>query len=101
MARSHEPYGHPDEDGPDLDVVRLFRKGIFPPVDTEGDALDRIIDRCWTGWYESIGDLAEATAAQLPGAADMSAATTFSAEYCAQKREECRRLVEEGLLDYE
>lgn len=43
-------------------------------------------------------DLAEA-AAQLPGAVDMGAATTFSAEYCSQKRNECFRLIQKGLLE--
>lgn len=98
MTRGHEPYGHPEEDSPDLDVVRLFKLGVFPRVDAEGDAVDCVIDRCWAGGYESVKDLAEA-AAQLPGAADMGAATTFSTEYCAQKRDECCRLVEQGLLE--
>ncbi|KAL2186539.1 kinase-like protein [Thermothelomyces heterothallicus CBS 203.75] len=97
MTRGHEPYGHP-EDNPELDVVRLFKEGIFPHLNTEGDELDCIIDRSWTGYYESIKDLAE-VAAHLPGARDMGAATTFSAEYCARKRNECRQLVQEGLLE--
>ncbi|KAH8907500.1 hypothetical protein BR93DRAFT_944580 [Coniochaeta sp. PMI_546] len=98
MTRGHEPYEDPEYDGPELDVVRLFKEGVFPRVDAEGDALDCIIDRCWAGRYESTKDLAEA-AAQLPGAVDIGAATTFSAEYCAQKRVECCRLVQEGLLE--
>lgn len=98
MTRGHEPYGHPQEDNPELDVVKLFKEGVFPRLNAERDAVDYIIDRCWAGWYESIKDLAEA-AAQLPGAVDMGAATTFSAEYCARNRNECCRLIQEGLLD--
>ncbi|KAK4034362.1 hypothetical protein C8A01DRAFT_49254 [Parachaetomium inaequale] len=98
MTRGHEPYGHPEEDNPELDVVRLFKEGVFPRVNAEGDVLDCIIDRCWAGWYESIKDLAEA-AAQLLAAVDMSAATTFSTEYCAQKRNKCCRLIQKGLLE--
>lgn len=98
MTRGHEPYGSPDEDSPELDIVGLFKRGIFPHVDPEGDVLDYIIDRCWTGWYESIKDLA-GTATHLPGATDMGGATTFSADYCAKKRDECCLLIQEGLLE--
>ncbi|KAK3332120.1 kinase-like domain-containing protein [Cercophora scortea] len=98
MTRGHEPYGHPEEDDPELDVVGLFKKGVFPRLNAEGDVLDCIIDRCWAGWYDSMKDLAEA-AAQLSGAVDMGAATTFSAEYCSQKRDECLRLIQNGLLE--
>jgi len=59
--------------------------------------MDRIIDRCWTAWYDSVKDLADA-ATHLPGATDMGAATAFSTDYCAQKRG-CCRLVQEGLLE--
>ncbi|KAK4236027.1 kinase-like domain-containing protein [Achaetomium macrosporum] len=97
MTRGHEPYGHPEDD-PELDVVSLFKEAVFPVVNAEGDVLDCIIDRCWAGCYELIKHLAEA-AAQLPGAVEMGAATTFSVEYCAQKRDECRQLVQQGLLE--
>jgi atypical protein kinase C zeta type len=46
LTRGHEPYEHPD-DSPDLDIVGLFRKGIFPPLQPQDDAMDCIIDRCW------------------------------------------------------
>lgn len=98
MTRGHEPYGHPEEDNPELDIVGLFKEGVFPRVNATGDVLDYIIARCWAGWYESIKDLAEA-ASQLPGAIDMGAATIFSAEYCAQRRNECCQLVQKGLLE--
>ncbi len=100
MTRGHEPYEHPEDDSPDLDVVDLFQRGIFPHVDAKGDALDFIIEGCWNGRYESIKDLAEA-ATHLPGAADMGGATTFSADYCAQKRDECCRLLQEGLVEWD
>jgi atypical protein kinase C zeta type len=74
MTRGHEPYGHPDDD-PDLDTIRLFKNEIFPPLQADDDALDGIINRCWTGSYGSIKDLAEATA-QLPGATDIGDAVT-------------------------
>jgi atypical protein kinase C zeta type len=98
MTRGHEPYGHPEEDNPELDTVGLFKQGVFPRLNAEGDELDRTIHRCWAGEYHSIKELAEA-AAQFPGAVDMDAATTFSVEYCAQKRSECCQLVQNGLLE--
>ncbi len=97
MTRGHKPYGHP-EDSPELDVLGLFKKGIFPRLQNEGDMLDCIIDRCWAGWYQSMQDLAGATT-HLPAALDMGGATTFSADYCAQKRGECYQLIQEGLLE--
>ncbi len=98
MTRGHEPYGHPEEDSPELDLVGLFKHGVFPRVEAQVDVLDGIIDGCWNGRYESIQRLAEATT-HLSGAADMGGATTFSADYCALKRDECCRLLQEGLLD--
>ena len=98
MTRGHEPYEDPNEDGPEPDIVKLFKKGVFPQVEAESDALDLIIDRCWAGWYESIKDLAEAST-HLPGAADIGDAASFSTDYCAQKRVECCQLLQEGLLE--
>lgn len=49
-------------------------------MSAETDALDGIIARCWTGWYASVKDLAEA-ASHLPGAADMGGATAFSVKH--------------------
>jgi atypical protein kinase C zeta type len=81
MTRGHEPYWRPED--PDPRISDLFRKGIFPEVNSMGDALDSIIDGCWNTRYATVKDLAEATT-HLPGAADMGGATTFSAEYCAR-----------------
>jgi atypical protein kinase C zeta type len=50
MTRGHEPYWQPPG-VPEPSVVELFRKGIFPPVESESDMLDCIINRCWNGWY--------------------------------------------------
>jgi serine/threonine protein kinase len=97
MTRGHEPYDDGSiapEDAPI--VVDLFQQMKFPLLGEEN--LDRVVERCWKGEYESLKDLANETK-PLPGAVRLPRATAFDNEYCSKIREECERLVEEGILD--
>ena len=94
MTRGFEPYG--DMDKPEGKIVDLFKNKIFPRVQ-EDDTLDHLISSCWMGFYVSISDLSR-EAAFLPGAEDMSAATSLNTDYCAARREECDKLIKSGLL---
>ncbi|KAI1347203.1 kinase-like domain-containing protein [Xylaria sp. FL0043] len=92
LTRGVEPY---HDKGPE--VIRLLRNMVFPPLSADEDALDSIIHHCWFGLYPLIADLAE-TAAALPGAEDMAAATALDATYVAARQEECRQLLRSNLL---
>ncbi|KAJ2899885.1 hypothetical protein MKZ38_002752 [Zalerion maritima] len=91
-ADRDEPY-----EGMGPEAVDLFQAMRFPLL-VEHDKLDTIINKCWRGRYTSVAELADETC-RLPGAADMSEATALDAEYMAAQREECRRMIESGLLD--
>ncbi len=80
------------------ETIRLLRNRVFPELSVDGDALDNIIHNCWWGLYPSVADLAEKAAA-LPGAEDISAATTFDSAYIATRQEKCRELLRSGLLE--
>ncbi|KAH8908476.1 hypothetical protein BR93DRAFT_966537 [Coniochaeta sp. PMI_546] len=93
LTRGVEPY---HDKGPE--TIRLLRNREFPQLSVDEDALDDIIHSCWWGLYPSIAALAE-TAAALPGAEDMTTATALDSSYIATKREECRQLLQSGLLE--
>lgn len=79
------------------EVIRLLQNMVFPPLSANENTLDNIIRNCWLGFYPLIADLAE-TAAALPGAEDMAAATALDATYVAARQEECRQLLRSNLL---
>lgn len=93
LTRGVEPY---DEKG--TEATDLFRAKVFPILAKKQDALDEIIYKCWWGSYLRLSDLA-AEAASLQGAEDMKTANVFDSAYVAARREECRQLVDGGLLD--
>ena len=63
-----------------------------------GGALESIIDRCWHGKFDFLRDLA-AAAGQLEWAQKRKEpVTVLSEKYCQARREECQRMVDEGLM---
>jgi len=92
MTRGHEPY-EDQERGPD--IVRRLQNMDFPQLGN--GCLDMIIDQCWRGLYESVESLAKEIA-RLDGAVNLPRATVLGAQYVAEKRDRCQRLVDDGLL---
>ncbi|KAI1116435.1 hypothetical protein F5Y14DRAFT_406677 [Nemania sp. NC0429] len=96
ITRGYEPYGEPGTDaGPE--VVDLLQRKDFPILNQQ-NVLDRLIHDCWMGVYPSVAVLAQ-HAKRLPGAESMHEATALGKEYCEKMRQECRALIEDGLLD--
>ncbi|KAF2452532.1 serine/threonine protein kinase [Lineolata rhizophorae] len=95
MSRGYEPYddGAMWPRGPE--IVDLMMDMQFPPIG-EMD-VDMTIQRCWRGEYLMLKDLANDTKL-LHGAFSLPRAASFDDQYCKHAREECRKLVESGLL---
>ncbi|CAH0047958.1 unnamed protein product [Clonostachys solani] len=70
-------------------AVLLLQKKIFPPL-SDGH-LDRIIDRCWKGQYDSLAELAEEMAS-LEGA-KTTQATLLDDEHVAKMHWRCTHLL--------
>lgn len=93
MKRGHEPYALDHLDA--HDYTDRFRNKQFPDLDDS--ALDKIIRRCWWTEYTSLKDLADEAAA-LEGALNSPPATSPDPSHIRSCRDQCERLVEQGLL---
>ncbi|KAI0175798.1 serine/threonine protein kinase [Hypoxylon sp. FL1284] len=91
MVYGLAPYGNMDDQGPI--IVDLLQEMKFPTLNES--CLDAIIDRCWKGHYQQLGDLLK----QVESLCNIrSEARNISVEELDQHRKECQVLVEDGLL---
>jgi serine/threonine protein kinase len=99
MTRGYEPYENELFD-PDHGVVVVDRLQAMMFPNLSGGRLDQIIRRCWYGEFALLKDLADETKA-LSGAVELPRAIPLSMEYCLERRKECQRLVDGGLLAWD
>lgn len=93
MVYGFEPYEDRDDQGPV--IVELLQDMKFPGL--RDGPLESIIDRCWRGRYQRLGDLLEEVKA-LSGITPSSEVVPIETEYVDECRKECQALVEGGLL---
>ncbi|KAL9103188.1 MAG: hypothetical protein Q9163_001754 [Psora crenata] len=96
VTRGYEPYEN-ESFGPDHGpvVVERFQLRQFPAL-RDGN-IDKIIRRCWWGEYVRVKELAQ-EAKLLIGARELPRATALDSRYCLARRNDCQRLVDQGLL---
>ncbi|KAI1760983.1 kinase domain-containing protein [Hypoxylon sp. FL1150] len=90
MVYGMEPYEDMDDQGPLF--VRWFQDMKFPQLNES--RLDSIIDRCWKGYYQQLEDLLN----EVESLWDGNAPECASADEFDCYKEECRILVDNGLL---
>lgn len=97
MTRGYEPYDNEwfgDDNG--KEVVRLLQEKKYPKVDKS--STDTIVLKCWHGKYGLIKSL-KSEVIRLDPRIEFSMAKAMQMEEVQARRQECKELVELGILD--
>ncbi|KAL4808653.1 hypothetical protein BDV18DRAFT_157596 [Aspergillus unguis] len=91
LTRGYEPFEMSDMDY--KAIGNCLQRMDFPLL---GEGLfDGVIDRCWNGQFTTLKQISDLAKPLI----DLGDPVRISRQYCSEKREECEKMVDDGLLE--